>query len=295
MRSLGVRRSFFAILLALVGSTALAQQPAAIFNDQCSGCHTIGGGAGAGPDLKGVGERRERAWLLKFVHDPQSLLAARDPTALAAQKDFAGMDMPAFPDLSLAQREALLDYIAQQSGASSAAPPPPEVQVSTDPQAIAAGKRIFMGQQRLARGGGACISCHSARGIEGLGGGRLGPDISRAYERLGKAKGMTGWLAATPTPVMSVLYKTHPLTADEISALTSFFQDASQAGAANDAGRYKFLGIAAGFTVLGFLLIGGAGRNRLRSVRERLTGPPARAGVARAAVARAAVQKRGER
>jgi mono/diheme cytochrome c family protein len=210
--------------------------------------------------------------LLKFIHDPQALIAAKDPTALAAQKDFAGMEMPAFPDLTVAQRETLLAYIAQQSGAAAAAPSEPsEIQVSTDPQVIASGKRIFMGERHLARGGGACISCHTARGIEGLGGGRLGPDLSLAYERLGKAKGITGWLGATPTPVMAVTYKSHPLTADEIAALTSFFQNASLAGAANDTGRYKFLGMAAAFTILSFVLIGGAGRNRLRGVRERLT------------------------
>src|SRR6266496_3769210 len=130
------RRFYWFIIF--VSCTSLAQQPAAIFTDQCSGCHSIGGGAGAGPDLKGVGERRERAWLIEFIHDPQALIAAKNPTALGPQKEFAGMDMPGFPELTVAQREALLEYIAQQSGSTSV-PPPAEVKVVADPQRIASG------------------------------------------------------------------------------------------------------------------------------------------------------------
>jgi mono/diheme cytochrome c family protein len=251
-------------------------QPAAFFSDQCSACHTIGGGAGAGPDLKGVTERRKRAWLVKFIQNSQSLIAAKDATALALQKEFGGMEMPGFADITTPQAEALLEYIATQwSGAAPApaltAAPIAEVQVSTDPQIIAMGRQLFLGERRLAGGGAACMSCHTARGVDGLGGGHLGPDLSLVFDRLGKAKGLTAWLSATPTPIMSVTYKKNPLTAEEISALTAFFQNATTDGASSDQhGRLKFLALAGGCTLLGFVVIGGAWRNRLRAVREKL-------------------------
>ena len=33
----------------------------------CNACHSIGEGKKIGPDLKGVTERREEAWLIKFI------------------------------------------------------------------------------------------------------------------------------------------------------------------------------------------------------------------------------------
>lgn len=256
------------ILLAF-GCIAVAQQPAAVFADQCSGCHSIGGGDGAGPDLKGVGERRQRDWLLKFLKDPHALIAAKDKTAVALQQQFNGMEMPGF-DLPAGQAEALLDYIEEQAGAATASAPEP-VQVAADPQAIATGRQMFLGERRLGRGGAACISCHTASIIGGLGGGRLGPDLSHVVDRLGKAKGLAGWLGATPTPVMSAAYKKHPLTPDEISALTAFFQDATTAKDRSNRGqRLKFVALAAGCSVLGFVVIGCAWRKRLRDVREEL-------------------------
>ena len=258
------------LVLALASCSALAQQPAAVFADQCSACHTIGGGAGAGPDLKGVTERRQRVWLRKFIRNSAAVIAAKDAAAVALQKEFGGMEMPAFPDISAAQTEALLDYIVQQS---TNAPPRPELpaQVIVDPHTIVVGRQLFAGERRLARGGAACISCHTARGLNGLGGGRLGPDLSLSYERLGKAKGMTAWLSATPTPIMAVTFKKNPLTPDEAAALTAFLAAVAAGGSAKDNGRYKLLALAAGCTLVGFVVIGGAWRNRLRGVRERLT------------------------
>ena len=251
------------------GSIAVAQQPAALFADQCAGCHSIGGGDGAGPDLKGIAGRRQRAWLVKFIQDPHALIAAKDPTAVALQQQFSGMEMPGFANISAAQAEALLDYIAQQAG--SAAPQTPEpVQLAADPQAIAIGRQLFLGERRLAHGGAACMSCHTATVIGGLGGGHLGPDLSLVFDRLGKAKGLSGWLGATPTPMMAATYKKNPLTPDEISALTAFFQDASTAKDKHRAERLRFVALAAGCTALCFVVMGAAWRKRLRGVREKL-------------------------
>lgn len=258
------------LVLALASGSAVAQQPAAMFSEQCSACHSIGGGAGAGPDLKGVTERRQRLWLRRFIRNSAAVIAAKDATAVALQKEFGGMEMPAFPEISTAQAEALLDYIAQQSRTAAVTEAP--AQIGIDPQTISAGRQLFVGERRLARSGAACISCHTARGLSGLGGGRLGPDLSLSYERLGKAKGMSAWLSATPTPIMAVTFKRNPLTQDEVAALTAFFSDVAGRGDAKDNGRYKLLALAVGCMLVGFVVIGGAWRNRLRGVRERLIG-----------------------
>ncbi len=40
----------------------------------CQGCHTIGGGKLAGPDLAGVTERREIEWLTKWLTNPDEMI-----------------------------------------------------------------------------------------------------------------------------------------------------------------------------------------------------------------------------
>ncbi len=257
MKLLGV------FLLVIVSCAAPAQQPSAMFNDQCSGCHTIGDGAGAGPDLNGVGERRERAWLIKFIQHPESFFAAKDATALALRKEFTDVEMPGFPDVTMEQAGALLDYIDQQS---RPAPVSANNQVSLNPQAAAVGNQLFMGERRLAGNGPACMSCHTVRGVSGFGGGGLGPDLTLSYERLGKAKGLSSWLRVTPTPVMAVVYKKTPLTPDEVVAVVAFLEGASTASPQRGRhGRLKFVAIAGGCTLLGFVAIGGVWRKRLRS------------------------------
>lgn len=256
-----------AVVLFFVASAGAQHKAAKYFDENCSACHSIGAGTLAGPDLKRVTERRQRAWLIKFIQNPDALIVAGDPIAKQLEKDAQGMEMPAF-HISNAQVEEVLDYIARQSAQAAA---PVEAVVTVDPHAAGAGRELFHGERKLASGGPACIACHTARGAEGLGGGALGPDLSLSYERLGKSKGLTGWLSATPTPIMTATFKTRPLQPDEIAALTAFLQQAGSGGNLSGTGRRKFLGAAGGCTLLAFVMIGGAWRNRLHGVRDRLT------------------------
>ena len=79
----------------------------------CAACHTIGKGNTMGPDLAGVLERRERAWLVRWLKEPDVMLRT-DSTAKAMLAEFNNLPMP---NLSLtdAEIEALLHYIAQES------------------------------------------------------------------------------------------------------------------------------------------------------------------------------------
>ena len=56
------------LVLAVLAGIAAAQTPTADFKTSCSSCHTIGGGRLTGPDLKDVGKRKDRAWLVRFIN-----------------------------------------------------------------------------------------------------------------------------------------------------------------------------------------------------------------------------------
>jgi cytochrome c2 len=83
-----------------------------IFTQRCMACHTYGKGVKVGPDLKGVTERRERAWLHKFIRSSQTVIASGDATAVALFQQFKQQQMPDWTDLSKEQIDSILDWLA---------------------------------------------------------------------------------------------------------------------------------------------------------------------------------------
>jgi len=65
-----------------------------LFQSKCSACHTLGQGDKVGPDLAGVTARRNRAWLTRYISEPEALLAAGDPTATVLFQQYKQIRMP---------------------------------------------------------------------------------------------------------------------------------------------------------------------------------------------------------
>jgi mono/diheme cytochrome c family protein len=64
------------------------------FRQNCTSCHTIGGGRLTGPDLKNVTQRKERTWLVQFLQDPKAMIGSGDSYALKLQQEVRGALMP---------------------------------------------------------------------------------------------------------------------------------------------------------------------------------------------------------
>jgi cytochrome c551/c552/cytochrome c553 len=60
----------------------------------CKACHTIGGGKLVGPDLQGVTERYDEAWLIKFIQNSQELINSGDPIAVKVFEENNKIPMP---------------------------------------------------------------------------------------------------------------------------------------------------------------------------------------------------------
>jgi len=87
-----------------------------IFASQCAACHTIGHGDKIGPDLLGVTNVRERAWLERFISTPDKVLAEKDPIAVALFEKYQRVNMP---NLRMADVDLknLMDFLTRESAA----------------------------------------------------------------------------------------------------------------------------------------------------------------------------------
>lgn len=216
--------SCFIALLALLASSCPVQadQGKDLFDKQCAGCHSIGGGDGGGPDLKGVTEKRSAEWLVRLIVEPDKLTSAKDPVQAELVKKF-GFEMP---NLGISSDDAkqIVAYLASAASASPTPSSAPEKAVT--PELIAQGKALFTGGIRLAKGGAPCLSCHPFS-YPGITGGSLSTaDLSVSYKKMGDA-GMTGALKALKFPIMKKIYADRPLTDDEITALMAIFKDSA--------------------------------------------------------------------
>ena len=93
---------------------ALADQGAKVWKSRsCDGCHTIGKGKRAGPDLAGVTSRRTEAWLTQWLKNPPAMTKS-DPVAKDLVKAAQGVQMPDFK-LKDAEIAGLINYMARES------------------------------------------------------------------------------------------------------------------------------------------------------------------------------------
>lgn len=252
----------FASAAWAVSLTQSAEEGKQIFEQKCAGCHTIGGGRLVGPDLQGVTAERDRAWLEKFIRDPNVLFAAGDPDAKALLAEYQ-VPMPAL-GLSNEEIQAVLAYLettASQQGEAGAAATAEGAPSAAPPKALERGdplwgRRLFTGEQPFANGGQACMACHSAAGVGPLGGGTMGPDLTHVFARYGQ-QGLASALATLPFPVMQEVYADRPLTQAEQVHLLAFFEwaDAGDAGKDSTQNTFVFLGLGVAGTILLFGLL----------------------------------------
>jgi cytochrome c2 len=130
---------FILILLSVISTTTYSQPSSetsgvTLYKANCAACHNIGKGKLVGPDLKGISDRRQEAWLLKWIKSSQSLVKSGDPDAVAVFNENNKIAMQDFPSLSDEQIKSILDYIKNEgSGLATTAVAAPAV-TNTDPK-----------------------------------------------------------------------------------------------------------------------------------------------------------------
>ena len=269
-----------AVLAAGVAPRVRAQEPATFFRQNCVACHTVGGGRLTGPDLKNVVARKDRAWLVHFIQNPKVVIDSGDPYAAQLLQEARGVVMPTLPGMNPAMADGLIALIEAESKLEKSQFV--GLQLSDrpfTPADVAAGTQIFLGTKRLATGGPPCLSCHSIGGVGAMGGGKLGPDLTLVYERLGGRKGVGAWLTAPATPTMQTLFSPAPLRAEEILPLLALLEDAAlRRGTEGPVAPLTFFLIGLAGTVFSLVVFDLAWQERFRNVRRTLVDRIARRG-----------------
>ena len=220
-------------VLLVTAGTARADAGKELFDKQCASCHTIGGGDGAGPDLKGVAAKHPSDWLVRIISAPDKLTAEKDPAQLELVKKF-GMEMPNL-GVSGDDAQKIVAFLGAGSAPAAAGAPAPggEAKPAEAPKAelvvtkelLAAGRDLFTGKVPFAKGGAPCVSCHRLS-YPGIDGGALAADLSGVFDKMGES-GVRGVLKSLSFPVMKKIYAERPLSEDETTALTALFKDAA--------------------------------------------------------------------
>lgn len=262
------------LLLVLLAVTPLAAQPDAssFFRQNCASCHTVGGGRLTGPDLKDVVQRRDRNWLGKWVQDPKAVIDSGDAYAVKLLQDSRGVLMPSINGMTPAMANALLDLIDAESKLPRSQFAGSQISDRPfTPQDIANGRAIFTGARRLNGGGPPCISCHTMKGLGGLSGGRLGPDLTLVYERLQGRMGLGAWLGTPQSPTMAPVFRAKAMKPEEILPLLALFEDSARRGGQDDtAAAMNFFLISLGAMAVGLVSLDAIWKKRLRGVRRSL-------------------------
>lgn len=253
----------------------VSEETVAYFRQNCTSCHTIGGGKLVGPDLKDVTKRRDREQLARFILDPKAAIDTGDEylRKLFAAANNVYMTTPA--GMTRDRVTKMLDLIEQESALEKS-----QFQglvISERPltaEDVERGRQLFVGEERIASGAPACVSCHTVLGTPGFGGGRLGPDLTEAYARLEGRKALSAWLSAPPSLTMTPIFRPTgtPLASEEILSLVAFLKDRAEKGVGKPAesGVFEFLVAGVGGLVGILLAFDWLWRSRFRGVRRRL-------------------------
>ncbi len=150
--------------------------------------------------------------------------------------------------------------------AEQAAAPAVEAAAPAEAGNANVGRALFTGAKRFTNGGPPCISCHSA-GVGELGGGILGPNLTKVYADESKNPLINAvWINNPSTPVMGPVFSNRNVTDEEVGNLRAFFAEQAKGEvAASSTGTFTIIGLGGFVGILIAFNIIWSGRYRNRN------------------------------
>ncbi len=118
-----------------------------IFNANCAACHKLDAKA-TGPALRGVGNKYEKAWLYKWIHNSSDLIKSGDAAAIKIYEEYNKVQMSAFPQLSEKDIDDIIAY-TMEPVAAAPAPGPNEIVSVTDSNSSGVSNDVVLGALTL--------------------------------------------------------------------------------------------------------------------------------------------------
>jgi len=228
--------------------TAAAQIPgdpvAQSYMMKCLACHSIGGGALSGPDLKPV-SGWPRPQLREAIVRMEKNVGPMTEEEIDGYTDF----------LLDPQAAARLERERERRALVEAA--------TLEPASAELGERLFHGTVPFANGGISCAACHQAGGR----GGNVASSLEDAFTRLGKEPLMSACLNPG-FPVMRAMYTPKPIQRQEAVHMVKYLETVAE-----DPQDEQFVPLYAMGFAGACLVMAGIGRgheNRLLGTRARL-------------------------
>ncbi|MBP6618947.1 MAG: c-type cytochrome [Leadbetterella sp.] len=94
-----------------------------LFKNNCAQCHAVDASVVVGPGLAGIEDRRDAAWLKKWINNPAAVISSGDKYAVELYEKFNKTQMTAFPAYGDAEIKNILAYIKTANAAPAAAAP----------------------------------------------------------------------------------------------------------------------------------------------------------------------------
>lgn len=122
-RKIALVSFIFSLTLLFTSNLMFAQDAAegeTLFKNNCAACHNTNDEVLVGPGLKGISERRPIDWIIKWVHNPQAVIASGDKYANDLYNKFNKAAMTAYPNFSDDQIKGIVAYIDAANAAPAA-------------------------------------------------------------------------------------------------------------------------------------------------------------------------------
>ncbi|MDD5543564.1 MAG: c-type cytochrome [Acidobacteriia bacterium] len=200
----------------VVRATPSKFQPAGQFGElydryKCYLCHQFNGYGGTlAPDLSFEGSRAQKAWVVSFLKNPQTLRPA------------STFRMPQF-NFTDAEASTITDYL-EMVMQSPQVNPNPDNSSKTSPELVALGKQLYEVKYQ-------CQSCHTI----GATGGYVGPNLSNLGSWMRPAW-IAAWLKNPQALVPGTIEPRREFTDQEIQALSAFLMTLKQTPTSAKAG-----------------------------------------------------------
>ena len=118
-----------------------------IFNANCAACHKLDAKA-TGPALRGVGNKYDKQWLYKWIHNSADLIKSGDAQAVKIYDEYKPAVMNAFPQLSEGDIDNVIAYTMEPK-AVAPAPAVGEKVPGTEPSSGGVSNDIVLGALAL--------------------------------------------------------------------------------------------------------------------------------------------------